>query len=40
MKSILNYIQEKLIINKNTHRTLRELPTTGVDTSEINYAID
>lgn len=39
MKSIFNYIQEKLIIKKGNHKTPRELPTSGVDTSEISKTI-
>jgi len=39
MKSIFNYIQEKLIIKKGNYKEPRELPTSGVDTTEISKTI-
>jgi len=39
MKSVFNYIQEKLIIKKGNYKAPRELPTSGVDTTEISKAI-
>lgn len=39
MKSVLKYIQEKLIIKKGNYKGPRELPTTGIDTTEISKII-
>lgn len=40
MKSVFNYIQEKLVIKKDNYYTpTRELPTSGVDTTEISRTI-
>lgn len=39
MKSVVEYIQEKLIIKKGNYKGPRELPTTGVDTTEISKTI-
>lgn len=39
MKSVLNYIQEKLVFKKDSYRPPRELPTSGVDTTEISRTI-
>ena len=39
MKPVFVYIQEKLIIKKNNYKPPRELPTTGVDTTEISKII-
>ena len=39
MKSVLKYIQEKLVFKKDNYRTARELPTSGVDTTEISKTI-
>ena len=40
MKSVFKYIQEKLVIKKDNYYTAkRELPTSGVDTTEISRAI-
>lgn len=39
MKSVFKYIQEKLVIKKGNHKTPRELPTSGVDTTEISKTI-
>jgi hypothetical protein len=39
MKSVLKYIQEKLVFKKDSYRPPRELPTSGVDTTEISKTI-
>lgn len=40
MKSVFRYIQEKLVIKKdNYYKATRELPTSGVDVSEISMAL-
>lgn len=39
MKSVVEYIQEKLIIKKGNYKEPRELPTSGVDTTEISKTI-
>lgn len=39
MKSVFEYIQEKLVFKKDNYRTARELPTSGVDTTEISKTI-
>lgn len=39
MKSVFNYIQEKLVIKKGNYKTPRELPSSGVDTSEISKTV-
>ena len=40
MKSVFKYIQEKLVIKKDNYYTAtRELPTSGVDTTEISRTI-
>lgn len=39
MKSVFEYIQEKLVFKKDNYRTARELPTSGVDTTEISRTI-
>lgn len=39
MKSVIEYIQEKLVFKKDNYRTARELPTSGVDTTEISRTI-
>jgi len=39
MKSVFAYIQEKLIIKKDNYKAPRELPTTGVDTTEISRVL-
>lgn len=39
MKSVVEYIQEKLIIKKSNYKEPRELPTSGVDTTEISKTI-
>lgn len=39
MKSVFEYIQEKLVFKKDNYRTTRELPTSGVDTTEISRTI-
>lgn len=39
MKSVFNCIQEKLVIKKGNHKTPRELPTSGIDTTEISMTI-
>ena len=39
MKSVVEYIQEKLIIKKGNYKGPRELPTSGVDTTKISKTI-
>ncbi len=39
MKSVFEYIQEKLVFKKDNYRAPRELPTSGVDTTEISRTI-
>lgn len=39
MKSVFEYIQEKLVFKKDNCRTPRELPTSGIDVSEISRMI-
>lgn len=39
MKSVFEYIQEKLVFKKDNYRTARELPTNGVDITEISRTI-
>lgn len=39
MKSLFKYIQEKLVIKKGNYKTPRELPTSGVDTTNISKTI-
>ena len=39
MKSVFEYIQEKLVFKKDNYRPPRELPTSGVDVSEISRTI-
>jgi hypothetical protein len=40
MKSLFKYIQEKLVIKKGNYKAPRELPTSGVDTTEISQTIN
>lgn len=39
MKSVFEYIQEKLVFKKDNYRAPRELPTSGVDITEISRTI-